>query len=134
MLTEQQLAVLRSEPGSNRVAKAMALSGVTQVIVAKALGLTQVVSRPRTAPTIVLGGGRSLPQPAQGYAAAGAGLRRRRRRATPPRTTGYVQDRHTTGEELTEAATTKRDLGGKATGAWTRSTAAWIRSRPASPA
>ena len=76
MLTEQQLAVLRSEPGSNRVAKAMALSGVTQVIVAKALGLTQVVSRPRTAPTIVLGGGRSLPQPApapppaQGYAAA----------------------------------------------------------------
>ncbi len=41
MFTEQQLAVLRSEPGSNRVAKAMALSGVTQVIVAKALGLTQ---------------------------------------------------------------------------------------------
>ena len=41
MLTEQQLAVLRSEPGSNRVAKAMALSGVTQVTVAKALGLTQ---------------------------------------------------------------------------------------------
>ena len=41
MLTEQQLAVLRSEPGSNRVAKAMALTGVTQVTVAKALGLTQ---------------------------------------------------------------------------------------------
>ena len=31
MLTEQQLAALRSEPGSNRVAKAMALAGVTQV-------------------------------------------------------------------------------------------------------
>ena len=30
MLTEQQLAALRSEPGSNRVAKAMALAGVTQ--------------------------------------------------------------------------------------------------------
>ena len=41
MLTEQQLAALRSEPGSNRVAKAMALAGVTQVTVAKALGLTQ---------------------------------------------------------------------------------------------
>ena len=41
MLTEQQLAVLRSEPGSNRVAKAMALSGVTQVTIAKALGLPQ---------------------------------------------------------------------------------------------
>ena len=41
MFTEQQLVVLRSEPGSNRVAKAMALSDVTQVIVAKALGLTQ---------------------------------------------------------------------------------------------
>ena len=41
MLTKQQLAVLRSEPGSNRVAKAMALTGVTQVTVAKALGLTQ---------------------------------------------------------------------------------------------
>ena len=41
MLTEQQLAVLRSEPGSNRVAKAMALAGVTQVTVAKALRLTQ---------------------------------------------------------------------------------------------
>ena len=41
MLTKQQLAVLRSEPGSNRVAEAMALTGVTQVTVAKALGLTQ---------------------------------------------------------------------------------------------
>ena len=41
MLTKQQLAVLRSEPGSNRVAKAMALTGVTQVTVAEALGLTQ---------------------------------------------------------------------------------------------
>ena len=41
MLTEQQLAFLRSEPGSNRVAKAMALAGVTQATVAKALGLTQ---------------------------------------------------------------------------------------------
>ena len=41
MLTEQQLVFLRSEPGSNRVAKAMALAGVTQVAVAKALCLTQ---------------------------------------------------------------------------------------------
>ena len=41
MLTEQQLAALRSEPGSNRVAKAMALAGVTQLTVAKALRLTQ---------------------------------------------------------------------------------------------
>ena len=41
MLTEQQLAVLRSEPGSNRVAKAMALAKVTQVTLAKALRLTQ---------------------------------------------------------------------------------------------
>ena len=40
-LTEQQLAVLRSEPGSNCVARAMALTGVTQVDLAKALGLTQ---------------------------------------------------------------------------------------------
>ena len=39
MLTEQQLVFLRSEPGSNRVAKAMALAGVTQVTVAKALRL-----------------------------------------------------------------------------------------------
>ena len=41
MLTEQQLVFLRSEPGSNHVAQAMALAGVTQVTVAKALRLTQ---------------------------------------------------------------------------------------------
>ena len=41
MLTEQQLAVLRAEPGTNRVAKAIALAGVTQVTVAEALGLPQ---------------------------------------------------------------------------------------------
>ena len=41
MLTEQQFAVLRSELGSNRVAKAMALAGVTQVTLATALRLTQ---------------------------------------------------------------------------------------------
>ena len=41
MLTEQQFAALRSELGSNRVAKAMALAGVTQVTLAKALRLTQ---------------------------------------------------------------------------------------------
>ena len=41
MLTEQQFAALRSERGSNRVAKAMALAGVTQVTLAKALRLTQ---------------------------------------------------------------------------------------------
>ena len=41
MLTEQQLAVLRSEPGANRVAKAISLAGVTQLTLAKALGLSQ---------------------------------------------------------------------------------------------
>ena len=41
MLTEQQFAALRSELGSNRVAKAMALAGVTQVTLAKPLRLTQ---------------------------------------------------------------------------------------------
>ena len=41
MLTEQQFAALRSELGSNRVAKAMALAGVKQVTLAKALRLTQ---------------------------------------------------------------------------------------------
>ena len=41
MLTKQQLAILRSEPGTNRVAKAIALAGVTQVTVAEALGLPQ---------------------------------------------------------------------------------------------
>ena len=41
MLTEQQLAILRSAPGTNRVAKAISLAGVTQVSVAKALGIPQ---------------------------------------------------------------------------------------------
>ncbi len=41
MLTKQQLAILRSEPGTNRVAKAIALAGVTQVTVAEGLGLPQ---------------------------------------------------------------------------------------------
>ena len=41
MLTEQQLAILRAEPGTNRVGKALALAGVTQVTVAEALGLPQ---------------------------------------------------------------------------------------------
>ena len=41
MLTEQQLAILRNEPGTNRVAKAIALAGVTQVAIAEALGLPQ---------------------------------------------------------------------------------------------
>ena len=41
MLTEQQLAILRSAPGTNRVAKAISLAGVTQVTVAKALGVPQ---------------------------------------------------------------------------------------------
>ena len=41
MLTEQQLATLRSAPGTNRVAKAISLAGVTQVTVAKALGIPQ---------------------------------------------------------------------------------------------
>ncbi len=41
MLTSQQLTILRSEPGTNRVAKAISLAGVTQVTVARALGLPQ---------------------------------------------------------------------------------------------
>ena len=41
MLTKQQLAILRSQPGANRVAKAMSLAGVTQMALAKALGLSQ---------------------------------------------------------------------------------------------
>lgn len=41
MLTAEQLAVLRAEPGTNRVAKAIALAGVTQGTVAAALGVPQ---------------------------------------------------------------------------------------------
>lgn len=41
MLTEDQLRTLRSEPGANRVAKAISLAGVTQMTVAKAVGLPQ---------------------------------------------------------------------------------------------
>ena len=41
MLTEQQLAILRVEPGANRVAKAISLAGVTQVTLAEAIGLSQ---------------------------------------------------------------------------------------------
>ena len=41
MLTEQQLAILRSAPSTNRVAKAIWVAGVTQVNVADAVGLPQ---------------------------------------------------------------------------------------------
>ena len=41
MLTAEQLAALRAEPGTNRVAKAIALAGVTQGTVASALGFPQ---------------------------------------------------------------------------------------------
>ncbi len=41
MLTEDQLRTLRSEPGANRVAKAISLAGVTQMAVAKEIGLPQ---------------------------------------------------------------------------------------------
>ena len=41
MLSEQQLAILRSAPSANRVAKAMSLAGITQMALAKALGLSQ---------------------------------------------------------------------------------------------
>ena len=41
MLTKQQLATLRSEPGVNRLGKAISLAGVTQVTVARAVGLPQ---------------------------------------------------------------------------------------------
>lgn len=41
MLTEPQLAVLRASPPTSRVATAISLAGVTQVTVAKAIGVTQ---------------------------------------------------------------------------------------------
>ena len=41
MLSEQQLVILRSEPAANRVAKAVSLVGVTQMVLAEAVGLTQ---------------------------------------------------------------------------------------------
>ena len=41
MLTPQQLATLRSEPGPNRVARAMEMTGVTQTALAAEIGLTQ---------------------------------------------------------------------------------------------
>lgn len=41
MLTPQQLAILRSEPGPNRVARAMALTGITQTTLALEIGLSQ---------------------------------------------------------------------------------------------
>ena len=41
MLSEQQLVILRSEPAAYRVAKAISLAGVTQTVLAAAVGLTQ---------------------------------------------------------------------------------------------
>ena len=41
MLNEQQLAILRSAPSTNRVVKAISVAGVTQVTVADAVGLPQ---------------------------------------------------------------------------------------------
>ena len=41
MLTARQLAILRSEPSTNRVAKAISLVGVTQATLAEAVGLSQ---------------------------------------------------------------------------------------------
>lgn len=41
MLSEQQLVTLRSGPAANRVAKATSLAGVTQTVLAEAVGLTQ---------------------------------------------------------------------------------------------
>ena len=41
MLTEQQLAILRSAPSTNRVAKDISVAGVTQVTVGDAVGLPQ---------------------------------------------------------------------------------------------
>ena len=41
MLTPRQLEALRSEPGPNRVARAMEMAGVTQTTLAAAIGLTQ---------------------------------------------------------------------------------------------
>ena len=47
MLSEQQFAILRSEPGANRVAKAMSLAGVTQTALAKALGMAALLRQRR---------------------------------------------------------------------------------------
>ena len=41
MLTEAQLAVLRTSPPTSLVATAISLAGVTQVTVAEAIGVTQ---------------------------------------------------------------------------------------------
>ena len=41
MLTDDQLRTLRSDSSPNRVAKAISLAGVTQIAVAKAIGLPQ---------------------------------------------------------------------------------------------
>ena len=41
MLTRKQLAALRATPGTNRVAKAIALAEVTQGTVAQAIGFPQ---------------------------------------------------------------------------------------------
>ena len=40
MLTHEQLTILRAEPDSGRVAKAISLTGVTRVTVAKSLGMS----------------------------------------------------------------------------------------------
>ena len=41
MLTKQQLEIVRSEPGPNRMARAMGLTRVTQTTLANAIGLSQ---------------------------------------------------------------------------------------------
>ena len=41
VLTPPQLTTLRSEPGPNRVARAMEMTGITQTALAAAIGLTQ---------------------------------------------------------------------------------------------
>jgi len=47
MLTERQLALLRASSRSNRVATAISLAGVTQMTVAAAIGVTQVLASSR---------------------------------------------------------------------------------------
>ena len=41
VLTKQQIEIVRSEPGSNRMARAMGLTRVTQTTLADAIGLSQ---------------------------------------------------------------------------------------------
>jgi DNA-binding XRE family transcriptional regulator len=62
MLTRRQLAILRGTPGTNRVAAAISLAGVSQMTVAAAIGVSQAyvsdVARGRYATITVASAGK----------------------------------------------------------------------------